>query len=751
MSEWFRRYAVHIAFTQLVMTLAVAGWIPLWLASLALILILLASASPVSAWEVSEHPRIFVNPASLKVLSDRSGNELRKEYGILKTEADRAMEEGVRSLDHRFRVPDDLLSLAICYLIEREKGNTGQATAYARKAIDFWGDGQILTLDGSGHFGYHAMVYDWVYDAMTDEERARFGNAIGPWLRYYTDIPEITLQSGHWWYNQTWGPAHLNTPNTRDGITPKLMLALALKGAPTDYDADATRFLDSWATRVPEECIPALNESGGVWTESMGHGAYGPVVVIPWAFEAWRTATGEDLFQEFEPSGYLPQMTRWAVNVTVPYSDRVAYIDDGGGAPLGAFARVAPILGARYRDPVANSISDQDLREGWNDVPWNRFLSYDPAVGSRTPGEAGYPTADHFEESGHIYMRSAWDDADATWAFFGVGPKFAGHSRDDEGSFLIARDGYVANRGSGMGHNDWDNYASGSLIYNLVTIFDPEEEFRRLVPGGSNAEKGTKNERDGGLIRHVYTSHIRDNRGRITAYDHNDRWTYAVGDITAGYRSGKVREVSRQFLFIRKPNPCFLIFDRIESTDVSFTKTFFLHTPGEPSVDGGETVITPGHVFSYDGNTATWLSDPSGEDRVLSSGTTRAFLRTVAPVGAMITKRGGKGHDLWGHPHEPTAQYNHESERSDQPPIVPWRLEVEAPGKAEREYFLHVLELAPEDQALMTSVEAVEEEGELGVRIGFDNGPVEVRFGTEGDMRARVGWGDEEMETIEGQ
>lgn len=736
-----------IPMAALLTVLLSAGRLPIWFAvGLAVCAVILA-ATPAAAWEISDHPRVFVNGEGLKSLAERSENELSKEYSILKAEADKALKEGVQSLDHRFRVPDDLLSLAICYLIEREKGNEAQATTYARAAIDFWGDGEILTLEGSGHFGYHAMVYDWVYDAMTVEERTRFGNAIGPWLRYYTDTPEIMLQSGHWWYNQTWAPAHLNTPNTRDGITPKLMLAIALKGAPTDYDEDAGRFLDSWAKRVPEECIPALNESGGVWTESMGHGGYGPVVVIPWAFEAWRTATGEDLFQKFEPTGYLPAMTKWAVNVVVPYSDRVAYIDDGGGDQLRAFGRVAPILGARYNDPVANGISDQDLKEGWNDVPWNRFLSYDPSVGSKTPGEAGYETATHFEESGHVYMRSAWDDPDATWAFFGVGPKFAGHSRDDEGSFLIAKDGYIVNRAGGMGHNDWDYYTSGSLVFNMVTIFDPDEEFRRLAPGGSNAEKGTKNERDGGLIRHVYTSHTRNDRGRITAYAHGDRWTYAAADITDGYRASKAREVTRQFLYLRKPKPCFIIFDRVEATNSDFPKSFFLHVPGEPSVEGAETIHTPGHVFSYDGNTATWLSDPSGDDAV-SSGTTQAFLKTVLPTDATITKRGGEGHNLWGHPHEPTAQYNHVSERSDRPPIVPWRLEVETPGVAEREFFLHVLELGEEKQDKMTPSKYVEGDGEVGVQMGFEEGSVEVRFATEGKLTARVKAGDGKFEKL---
>ena len=73
----------------------------------------------------------------------------------------------------------------------------------------------------------------------------------------------------------------------------KLLIALAISGAGTEFEADARTFLDSWDQRVPSECIPAFNRMGGVWSESYGHGAYGPVTVIPYAFHAWRTATGK--------------------------------------------------------------------------------------------------------------------------------------------------------------------------------------------------------------------------------------------------------------------------------------------------------------------------------------------------------------------------------------------------------------------------------------------------------------------------
>jgi hypothetical protein len=157
----------------------------------------------------------------------------------------------------------------------REKGRN--ARPYAEVIIKQWGDGGLIANRNGSHFGYHPIAYDWIYDALTPSQRVRFGDALGSWLRYYTDEPRILLKWGHWEYNQTWGPIHLNIGNTRDAITQKLLIALAITGEGTKYDADAKTFLDSWNQRVPAECIPAFNRMGGVWSESFGHGGYGPV------------------------------------------------------------------------------------------------------------------------------------------------------------------------------------------------------------------------------------------------------------------------------------------------------------------------------------------------------------------------------------------------------------------------------------------------------------------------------------------
>jgi hypothetical protein len=123
------------------------------------------------------------------------------------------------------------------------------------------------------------------------------------------------------------------------------------------------------------------------------------------------------------------------------------------------------------------------------------------------------------------------------------------------------------------------------------------------------------------------------------------------------------------------------------------------------------------------------------------------FLKTLLPAAATIVKRGGEGHQLWGHPHEPSAQYNHAGSRSLRPPIVPWRLEVEGPGGEMKDEFLHVLEVGGEEDAVMSRVELVEAEDQVGISLDAAGTHAIVRFARQGPLATSVkmGNGREEM------
>jgi hypothetical protein len=641
------------------------------------------------------HPRLLIE--DVRELAQRCEGPLAADYAVVKQRADAAVQRGgIQYITNAWSIPEDLMNCGLAYLVERQKGH--DARPYAEVIIKQWGDGSLIANRRGSHFGYHPIAYDWIYDALTPEQRVRFGDALGSWLRYFTDEPRILLKWGHWEYNQTWGPIHLNIGNTRDALTQKLLIALAISGEDTKYEADAKTFLDSWNQRVPAECIPAFNRMGGVWSESFGHGGYGPVTVIPYAFQAWRTGTGIDLFQQIKPWGYPVEEPRWVAYTMMPHNDRTAWIDDGDGSRPTAFARAAPML----HDGLSQWFSDRG--QTWLRERWQRVACYDPSIQATPP--YGLPLGYLFPGAGHVYMRSAWNDPNATWAFFGCGPQFAGHSRDDEGHFLICKRGSLVSRQGGQGHNDTDYFAGGSLIYNIVTIFDPNEKFRR--------DKG--NENDGGLVRHVYEGGpFPRERGHIVAFEHSQDYTYAAADITKGYNEKKAREVTRQFLYLRGDREFFVVFDRVEATRPNFARHFFLHVPTEPqwrnggeerSREGekvrseeGQRAFSPSHLRTFSPSSVlTWLSLPEadGDKEVPSHGRSRMFLHTLLPQRAEIVLRGGPGQEAWGHPLEPTAQYNHMTQRRLRPPICPWRIEVGDPTMEVRSLFLHVFEITKE-------------------------------------------------------
>jgi hypothetical protein len=188
-----------------------------------------------------------------------------------------------------------------------------------------------------------------------------------------------------------------------------------------------------------------------------------------------------------------------------------------------------------------------------------------------------------------------------------------------------------------------------------------------------------------------------------------------------------------------------VIFDRVESASAEFPKIWFLHLPSEPSLDGAPSVEVPDRVIRYHGDTAAWLSDPAGDTNLLSTGRSRAILRTLAPQPARITKRGGEGHDFWGHPYNPKAQYNHtldirgvDQEVYRRPPHSPWRLEVEPASAQTRDYFLHLLYVLDEHAETPPPAERLSDGTRLGARFTLGDRSVAVLFDTAGPLGGRL-------------
>lgn len=275
---------------------------------------------------------------------------------------------------------------------------------------------------------------------------------------------------------------------------------------------------------------------------------------------------------------------------------------------------------------------------------------------------------------------------------------------------MVCKRGALISRQGGEGHNDEDYYSGGSLIYNLVTIYDPAEKFRR--------ERG--NENDGGLLRHVYeTEGLPRERGSITAFENQPQFTYAAANLAKAYDAAKAREVSRQFLYLRGAREFLVVFDRVEATRAEFRRHFFLHVPTQPERRGASLNWTS-------------LPEADGDGRVLSTGRSRMFMQTLLPAAADVVIRGGPGRQAWGHPLEKTAQYNHVTEGRSKPPLCPWRIEVADLGEGARSLFLQVFEITEEAVTQPTPLH-------LAPPAGVDIGDLwRVRFAADGPPGGEV-------------
>jgi heparin/heparan-sulfate lyase len=87
--------------------------------------------------------------------------------------------------------------------------------------------------------------------------------------------------------------------------------------------------------------------------------------------------------------------------------------------------------------------------------------------------------------------------------------------------------------------------------------------------------------------------------GYADALQTKPTYAYLAGDITPAYDGATVSEVTRRFLTVFDTGnadvPMILfVFDRITANDPTFKKTFLLHVPAEPKLDGHTVSVERG-------------------------------------------------------------------------------------------------------------------------------------------------------------
>ena len=645
-----------------------------------------------------EHPRIFCTEEQIAEVRRRC--ETAPEVA----EAWQWILEWARS-DHYYTnlwaTPGQLQACVIAYRVaDRDPQILRHAVAIADFLAEAKGDSWTWPRITKGL----AMAYDWLYDDLSAEQRQRYGRA--------------AIHAAQECY-KTWRHSEFNNHLYLE-YGPVLYTGIALWEEGIDDEAAHRLALDGLDLLV-NHMMPAhdmVSAGDGGWHESMSYHAFF-TYEFAHLIELWSSATGDNLWEDF--SG-LDGDARWLIYNARPFDDgRVSVADLGGrDSYAGSIAEYMPLLQRRRADGVAGWWADQIKQEAvrrdaagvkyqlgagtW----WPYLLWQDPDV-EPTPRDA-LPLSRHFRGIGWVSMRSSWEP-DATFGLFLCAPLYlGGHQHCDNNSFVIHKYAPLA-----MDTGVYDatahraNYYARTIAHNCVTVTDPAEQFDAGVWGHNRPGEGAN---DGGQIYGGGPDFVTDtepgdehHRAEIVAYKATDRYTFVVGDATRSYRSSKLKEFTRAFLYLRPD--CFVVFDRVEATNAEFKKKWLLHGAQEPRIEGNRVEFI------------------NGEGRLA--------VESLLPAHPEIEAVGGAGHEFEvnGVNYPPKKKYDPEEAGR-------WRIEVSPTEAKARDYFVHVL-LATDSGSREWSASTVTEDEER-VRVSVSVGETEfdIDFAKAGPLTGRV-------------
>jgi hypothetical protein len=192
-------------------------------------------------------------------------------------------------------------------------------------------------------------------------------------------------------------------------------------------------------------------------------------------YRVWRDSTGADVGNQTQ---HMTDSIYWWLYATVPTLDRTAAIGDQArvSEPVVYDYHRTLMLEARKStdDPAARDVATWWLRNislQQMQSSFNYLYDLLPAgTGGVTPPSLFY----HAQATGHLFARTSWN-TDATWMEFDAGPYVQSHAHQDQGSFTLYRNGWLA-----VTENIWSHSGiqQGTNVHNILRF----ERNGQIVP-----------------------------------------------------------------------------------------------------------------------------------------------------------------------------------------------------------------------------------------------------------------------------
>jgi hypothetical protein len=597
------------------------------------------------------HPRLYMTKERLedirKRCSDKKGAQARY-YAILKDFADK-FTPGKSEISSY-----SCICLAFLYIVGEVPGYD-----YSSRSITEYGklgSAMLMQLRPPEDLDYYERYtpefiacYDWLFPAMTPEQRATVFNnftAIADKMRAASGISG-RFRGAHEMY------AYYGLAFYGDGkhIYPNNPNAAA------EVDKKAKDYCDFFASWHRDQNLVILETAckGGAYPAGTMYGE-APYPRKLWALDVWDTVSTGDLYRNTTSlTGYplfwlyqvLPFRTQVRYDCANGWSDRSGgIVRFGDYRYIGYTAAGGPIINIAQAQGVAARQRRHDLAAVFNwliqcqdefkiapfggPFPTDRWVGAGPPlvwdiifrdglVEAKPPGVVKLPLAHHFgssdsgpplqpdfpqgrpEGAGVVLMRSSWDDPAGTLLWFKASSHFLIHGHKDQGSFQVYKKGWLAiDSGQYEETPHLGNYTMRTVAHNSLLIYSPGEILNKdkvdpVWVGYAN---------DGGqrwvhpTLTATAANDIEHYLGGITKFETvSGAYDYAHADITRSYNSmyvtndghrPKVSQVTRSLIFLR-PDEYIVVFDRVASTKDEYPKRWLLHSVYRPEVDGKET------------------------------------------------------------------------------------------------------------------------------------------------------------------
>ncbi|MGA2315960.1 MAG: hypothetical protein ABSG71_06225 [Thermodesulfobacteriota bacterium] len=564
------------------------------------------------------HPRIFLTPERIPVLRTQALSSKAYQFNFIK---DRM--KGLQA--------------AVLYELGENKafGLSRSRHEYGRIAAEAL---MQAIRDGRDSPDNLALLYDWAYGTLTDEERKAFVNFCKSRLG-----KELRVHNGkHHGYRCSPGPQGLIAALSfyGDGIDDSYAKGLLVQG-----------IRDTLLDNLAMEHV--AGKDGGF---ADGTSYFVQLGGTFYTFLALGIATDSDFFFEHEVIAKLPNHLIYAMlpfpikrmgsndvaRYFATFHDNHTFTTREFGSEGGAFANMFAITAAEYRrhgDERRAQLYTWFLNQTFGGIPYQAenaisFVLMDWSIQPKSPGELGLPLAealgwdegkgqidrDRFGKKagiGWVSIRSKWDDPDATFAILKAEPfYYHGHMHHDSLAFMIAKGEELALARAGNymcwyeggnlqsqdpGWPQMSNFFWRTIPTNNLLIYNPAENFGEWANDGGQRLVDGWDEKWGRTYNGTADGNYRDIGGLIR-FERTKEYVYAAADGTRAYNSTlvtsgnnpKVKLVQREFVYLGSPGgdqDYFVIFDRIESVKPEFKKFWLLQLRAKPEFDGSYKVV----------------------------------------------------------------------------------------------------------------------------------------------------------------